>query len=927
MLALSYYLLKVIICSGILFGYYWLALRNKLFHQYNRFYLLAAVVLSLALPVIKITFWEQSVSEKPAAIKILQVVSSSDEYLDTIIINSTPAVWSQTDWASAGYLLVTAIMLVLFLHTLIIIYRLAKKYPKQQIGNIAFVNTDAKSTPFSFLNYIFWNRNIDAESPAGKQIFKHEVAHIQEKHTYDKLFLNIVLLLFWSNPIFWLLRKELYMIHEFIADKKAVEDSDTAAFAAMILQATYPQHQFSIANNFFYSPIKRRLAMLVKNKNPKVSYWSRLLVLPVAVLLFAAFTFKQKQQFTNRYSGEKVIVVIDAGHGGKDPGAVYQSYSNGIKNTDVYEKNLALAIAKKIKAINTNNAVEIILTREEDVFMTPAEKTDFVKAKNADLLISIHTGGSPKPNTKSGIEFFVAKDESANAAQSKVLASHLINEFTSNYKLPVAALPTQRQAGIWILQSANVPAVLIEAGVINNDADYKYLKTDEAKETIAKNILAAIEKFAAAGKSNPVANENSSDGFMINVKMAKGDYLKSAEYKEKALVIIDDKELGNVGDNYIAKNNIQYSSIVIYNPENALKEFGDKGKHGVIKLTQKSVLFIKADAAVYDDKTKTLQLKGSNTELSGDFSDALIFIDNKEATAGELNRLNPEKIATINILKGDKLDGITEAKGKKAVIYVSLKPDDLPEIIVNSKTETPLYVVDGQQKDKEYVNTMNPSNIQSIDVLKGESATVLYGEKGKAGVVKITTKPLPLHYDTIMKKEKPAPLYVIDGDIKGSKYKFNKINPNDIESINTLKGEKAVTRYGEAGKNGVIEITTKKVKNQLNEVVVNEHLSTKALTKTGVIYIGVINKILMPADKTKYDIMVNITNGSINGTDDYYTASVYSTASLLRITVLKKGSNQILYNINFKAVRIPDGMHEIPSSIKLDDYLKEEMFL
>jgi TonB-dependent SusC/RagA subfamily outer membrane receptor len=299
MLPIAYYLLKVIICSGILLGYYWLALRNKIFHHYNRFYLLAAVVLSLSLPAIKIGFWENTAAEKPGVIKVLQAVSNGDVYLDNIIVSNTAQhwyapQWDAMQWAAAAYVLVAISMLLALFHTLFIIYRLLKKYPQQKIGAISFVNTEAKSTPFSFLNYIFWNRHIDAESATGKQIFKHEVAHIQEKHTHDKLFMNAVLAVCWCNPFFWLIRRELNMIHEFIADKKAVEDCDTAAFAAMILQATYPQHRFQLTNNFFYSPIKRRLAMLVKNNNSKVTYFGRILVLPLAVLVFAAFTFKVK---------------------------------------------------------------------------------------------------------------------------------------------------------------------------------------------------------------------------------------------------------------------------------------------------------------------------------------------------------------------------------------------------------------------------------------------------------------------------------------------------------------------------------------------------------------------------------------------------------------------------------------------------------
>src|ERR1017187_3177309 len=113
------------------------------------------------------------------------------------------------------------------------------------------------------------------------------------------------------------------MIHEFIADRDALEDNDITAFAAMILNTVYPGQQFAMTNNFFHSPLKRRIIMFTKNKNPKVSYASRLFVLPLAALVFFAFTLKMKpSRSVSPYSGKKMTVVIDAGHGGSDHGAM-----------------------------------------------------------------------------------------------------------------------------------------------------------------------------------------------------------------------------------------------------------------------------------------------------------------------------------------------------------------------------------------------------------------------------------------------------------------------------------------------------------------------------------------------------------------------------------------------------------------------------
>ncbi len=292
MITIAWYLLKVIICSGILCGYYFLALRNKVFNRWNRFYLLAAVVISLLAPIIKINIFQNN-DNKGKVIQMLQTISYGDETVIEYSRNSGFQLNTE-NLAEAGYLLISMVFLTIFFISLFKIKRLRKKYPETKIEDISFINTDAKGTPFSFFKSIFWNNAIDLYSGPGQQIFNHEIAHVKEKHSYDKIFINGVLIFFWINPFFWLMRKELYMIHEFIADKEALEDNDINAFAEMILQTVYPGQNFLITNNFFYSPIKRRILMLTKNKNPKVSYVSRLLVLPLAAVVFFAFTIKVK---------------------------------------------------------------------------------------------------------------------------------------------------------------------------------------------------------------------------------------------------------------------------------------------------------------------------------------------------------------------------------------------------------------------------------------------------------------------------------------------------------------------------------------------------------------------------------------------------------------------------------------------------------
>lgn len=289
MTALAYYLLKVVLCSGILFLYYHLALRNKIFHQWNRFYLLSAVVLSLVLPLLQFRLFFETAKQNGA----IQLVQSADEMLEEFVVISRHAP-SPEAWLQLGYGAVCMFFLLGFLLSLRRIASLIRSHSVTLLGRVKFVSTRVDGTPFSFFRYIFWNENISLQSTTGQQIFQHEVVHVEEKHTLDKLFLQVVLIFFWCNPFFWLMRKELYFVHEFIADKKAVARHGVAAFAAMILQASYPQQFTALTNSFFQSPIKRRLAMLTKLQNPKLNYLSRIIVLPLVTLTVFAFTIRTK---------------------------------------------------------------------------------------------------------------------------------------------------------------------------------------------------------------------------------------------------------------------------------------------------------------------------------------------------------------------------------------------------------------------------------------------------------------------------------------------------------------------------------------------------------------------------------------------------------------------------------------------------------
>lgn len=294
------FILKSAVGTGILFGYYRLFLRNKRFHHYNRFYLLITLLLPPLLALINI----------PVS---LQPGNRANEVLirtvDALTIKSrmtarAPAVssgeWWHIGWQSisvAAYAIVSLALALLLLRGLLYIRQLRKRFPSQPFNELCLYHTNEPGTPFSFFQSIFWNNDIAIDSKEGQQIFRHEYFHVQQKHSADILLAELVSVIFWINPFVHLVKKEIRAIHEFLADQYAIHNNDGSEYATILLQRIMHSQQLGGTNYFFQNHIKRRIAMITQLKNKKYGYASRVMVLPLAILLFFGISlYAQKNQ-------------------------------------------------------------------------------------------------------------------------------------------------------------------------------------------------------------------------------------------------------------------------------------------------------------------------------------------------------------------------------------------------------------------------------------------------------------------------------------------------------------------------------------------------------------------------------------------------------------------------------------------------------
>lgn len=282
------YLVKVIICSGILYGYYHLALRNNRFHQWNRFYLLLCTMLSLVVPLLKIPLPVSAVDTDPIFVYTSQVVTLREQ----VLTPSKPLPALHFNWTAILYSGVIIVLAGRLLFGYWKIMRLIHKSRVEYVKPYWLVLSEQITAPFSFFKYIFWKKGVNATTQEGRQMLQHEMVHMQEKHSTDKLFMEIITAVCWINPFFHLIKRELSLIHEFIADKKAVVNGNVADYAQTILQMALQTHRsFSMTNNFSHQPIKRRILMLTQSRKLRFSYLRRLMILPIAVLIFSSLAF------------------------------------------------------------------------------------------------------------------------------------------------------------------------------------------------------------------------------------------------------------------------------------------------------------------------------------------------------------------------------------------------------------------------------------------------------------------------------------------------------------------------------------------------------------------------------------------------------------------------------------------------------------
>lgn len=276
------YLIKLSISLAVVWLFYQLVLRRLTFYNWNRWFLLGYSFIAFFIPLIDISpALEQSELVNHEVVQLIPVVDRITATADAVSFNT----W---DWTFMLFAAGSTILLIRLIVQHISFLRLRRSSDLILQNPVKVYQVNDKIIPFSFGNAIFINQMQHSREDL-LEIIKHEFVHVRQKHSIDMLCAEWLCILNWFNPFAWLIRSAIRQNLEFIADSKVVQNGIDKKEYQHLLLKVIGVPQYSIATNFNFSSLKKRIVMINKMKSAKMHLMKFLFVFPLMCVMLVAF--------------------------------------------------------------------------------------------------------------------------------------------------------------------------------------------------------------------------------------------------------------------------------------------------------------------------------------------------------------------------------------------------------------------------------------------------------------------------------------------------------------------------------------------------------------------------------------------------------------------------------------------------------------
>ncbi|WP_455540633.1 M56 family metallopeptidase [Prevotella fusca] len=275
------YFLKLNISLILLFCFYKLMFSSDTFFSWRRATLIGMYFIAMLIPGFDCSDW---VNNHPG------MASMASDYASIILpaVSVTSEKGTVVDWeivALAIYCMVVSVLLLRFSWQLVSIIKLRNKCQIGYVNGTEVYLLEGNESPFSFFRWIFLNpekhnrRELD-------EILMHEQAHCRQLHSIDVLFAELFVVFFWINPFVWLLKREVRLNLEYLADSNVLASGkDSKEYQYHLLGLTYRKNVATISNNFNVLPLKKRIKMMNKKKTKGLVKMKYALYIPLVAML------------------------------------------------------------------------------------------------------------------------------------------------------------------------------------------------------------------------------------------------------------------------------------------------------------------------------------------------------------------------------------------------------------------------------------------------------------------------------------------------------------------------------------------------------------------------------------------------------------------------------------------------------------------
>ena len=682
------YILKSSVCLVLFYLFFRLLLSKETFHRFNRMALLGVLFFSLLIPCIEVTTRHQ--------VEVQQAVLSIEQLLLMAELEATPAnVGAVQETPAISWVQIVLLVYlagILFLacrniYSLICLFRLihSGKHEKLEKGGTLVVHNQ-EIAPFSWMKYIVISRKDLEEN--GREILIHEMAHIHHRHSVDLMVADICIFFQWFNPGAWLLKQELQNVHEYEADETVINEGVNAKeYQLLLIKKAVGTRLYSMANSFNHSKLKKRITMMLKEKSNPWARLKYLYVLPLAAIAVTAFA-----------------------------------------RPEISEK------MEEISAVKVNDLAEIV---QEKVLQ------DTVKVSKDEKKDALVVTGVKSKEEEEIVIFEVVEQMPEYPGGMSALQKYLSEK--------IAGSLIKGKAGGRVM----VGFTVAETGKIK---DVRVLQSDEASlNQEAERIVSEMPDWIPGkqrGRPVPVK-------YTVPIRFGN---IRFAENKQP-LIFADGKEISMDAMEKLDPSTIE--SISVLKDSTSIKVYGKRGANGVIlvntqrgsktKIQNKEISFSQkttstdavpdfpVSGTVVDEQGRpkagvSIIVPNTNhgtiTDINGHFSLKAMKDGNlwfsfigykpvKASVSSTMNiRMEQEVVDLFPELSGSVKNGNSGFKVNNGVTVHGIKGEE------------PLVIIDGKEAmEKDALSKLAPDHIKSISVLKDKSAQVVYGDKGKNGVI------------------------------------------------------------------------------------------------------------------------------------------------------------------------------------------------